>query len=169
MSTAKITETARYLTFRLGDELFAINVAQVREVLDLTLITKVPTAPAYMRGVVNVRGNAIPVVDLRQRFGLPSTAETVNTRILVLELQIDGEQAVLGGIADSVHEVIELEPSQIAPPPTIAMRWRSEFIQGMGKRGDEFIIVLDINAVFASDAQALVAETAQPAEPVAAH
>jgi len=163
------TQTAQYITFRLGDELFAINVAQVREVLDLTLITKVPTAPAYMRGVVNVRGNAIPVVDLRQRFGLPSTAETVNTRILVLELQIDGEQAVLGGIADSVHEVIELEPSQIAPPPTIAMRWRSEFIQGMGKRGDEFIIVLDINAVFASDAQALVAETAQSAEPVAAH
>ena len=142
------TQTAQYITFRLGDELFAVNVAQVREVLDLTLITKVPTAPAYMRGVVNVRGSAIPVVDLRLRFGLPAVVETVNTRILVLELEIDGEQAVLGGIADSVHEVIELEPSQIAPPPTIAMRWRSEFIQGMGKRGDEFIILLDINAVF---------------------
>ncbi len=143
-----ITQPTQYITFRLGDELFAVNVAQVREVLDLTLITKVPTAPAYMRGVVNVRGSAIPVVDLRQRFGLPTAAETVNTRILVLELEIDGEHAVLGGIADSVHEVIELEPSQIAPPPTIAMRWRSEFIQGMGKRGDEFIILLDINAVF---------------------
>jgi purine-binding chemotaxis protein CheW len=143
-----ITQTTQYITFRLGDELFAVNVAQVREVLDLTLITKVPTAPAYMRGVVNVRGSAIPVVDLRQRFGLSASAETVNTRILVLELAIDGEQAVLGGIADSVHEVIELEPAQIAPPPTIAMRWRSEFIQGMGKRGDEFIILLDINAVF---------------------
>jgi len=141
-------QPTQYITFRLGDELFAINVAQVREVLDLTLITKVPTAPAYMRGVVNVRGSAIPVVDLRQRFGLPVGTETVNTRILVLELEIDGEQAVLGGIADSVHEVIELEPAQIAPPPTIAMRWRSEFIQGMGKRGDEFIILLDINAVF---------------------
>jgi len=141
-------QPTQYITFRLSDELFAINVAQVREVLDLTLITKVPTAPAYMRGVVNVRGSAIPVVDLRQRFGLPVGTETVNTRILVLELEIDGEQAVLGGIADSVHEVIELEPAQIAPPPTIAMRWRSEFIQGMGKRGDEFIILLDINAVF---------------------
>jgi len=162
------TQIAQYITFRLGDELFAINVAKVREVLDLTLITKVPTAPAYMRGVVNVRGNAIPVVDLRHRFGLPAASETVNTRILVLELQIDGEPAVLGGIADSVHEVIELEPSQIAPPPTIAMRWRSEFIQGMGKRGDEFIILLDIAAVFASDAQALVAETAGIAEPSAA-
>ena len=159
----------QYITFRLGNELFAIDVASVREVLDLTQITHVPTAPPYMRGVVNVRGSAIPVVDLRQKFGLSVANDTPITRILVLELQIDGEQAVLGGIADSVHEVIELEPSQIAPPPTIAMRWRSEFIQGMGKRGDEFIIVLDINAVFASDAQALVAETAQSAEPVAAH
>jgi purine-binding chemotaxis protein CheW len=157
----------QYITFRLGNELFAIDVAGVREVLDLTQITHVPTAPPYMRGVVNVRGSAIPVVDLRQKFGLPVTNDTPITRILVLELSIDGEQAVLGGIADSVHEVIELEPSQIAPPPTIAMRWRSEFIQGMGKRGDEFIIVLDINAVFASDAKALVAETAQPAEPAA--
>jgi purine-binding chemotaxis protein CheW len=142
------TQSAQYITFRLGDELFAVNVAQVREVLDLTLITKVPTAPTYMRGVVNVRGSAIPVVDLRLRFGLPPAPETVNTRILVLELEIEGEAAVLGGIADSVHEVIELEPGQINPPPTIAMRWRSEFIQGMGKRGDEFIILLDINAVF---------------------
>jgi purine-binding chemotaxis protein CheW len=145
------TQPAQYITFRLGDELFAINVAQVREVLDLTLITKVPSAPAFMRGVVNVRGSAIPVVDLRLRFGLPPAAETVNTRILVLEIEIEGERAVLGGIADSVHEVIELEPAQIVPPPTIAMRWRSEFIQGMGKRGDEFIILLDINAVFSVD------------------
>jgi purine-binding chemotaxis protein CheW len=149
MST--ITQPAQYITFRLGNELFAVNVAQVREVLDLTPVTKVPSAPAFMRGVVNVRGSAIPVVDLRQRFGLAPAPETVNTRILVLEIEIEGEQAVLGGIADSVHEVIELEPAQIVPPPTIAMRWRSEFIQGMGKRGDEFIILLDINAVFSVD------------------
>ena len=158
----------QYITFRLGNELFAIDVASVREVLDLSPITHVPTAPPYMRGVINVRGSAIPVVDLRLKFGLPPTPETPNTRILVLELSIEGEQAVLGGVADSVHEVIELEPDQIAPPPTIAMRWRSEFIQGMGKRGDEFIILLGIDAVFASDAQALVAETAGIAEPSAA-
>ena len=145
---SEILTSNQYITFRLGNELFAVDVASVREVLDLTQITHVPTAPPYMRGVVNVRGSAIPVVDLRLRFGLPAVVETVNTRILVLELEIEGEQAVLGGIADSVHEVIELEPAQIAPPPTIAMRWRSEFIQGMGKRGDEFIILLDINAVF---------------------
>jgi len=165
MST--ITQSAQYITFRLGDELFAINVAQVREVLDLTEITKVPTAPVYMRGVVNVRGSAIPVVDLRRRFGLPPTAETVNTRILVLELEIEGESAVLGGIADSVNEVIELDPAQINPPPTIAMRWRSEFIQGMGKYGDRFIIVLDINAVFSVAELTSIQSTSTAVEPAA--
>lgn len=151
-----ITPPAQYLTFKLGDELFAINVTQVREVLDLSEITRVPTAPEYMRGVVNVRGSAIPVVDLRLKFGLPRAADTVNTRIVVLELTLDGEPTVLGGIADSVHEVIELDGTQINPPPSIAMRWRSGFIQGMGKRGDEFIIILDIAAVFSSDELAIV-------------
>ena len=160
MSTI-INETAQYITFKLGNELFAINVAQVREVLELPQITKVPTAPDYMRGVVNVRGKAIPVVDLRLKFGLPSTPDTVHSRIVVLELELDGETTVVGGIADSVHEVIELEPGQINPPPRIAMRWRTELIQGMGKRGDEFIILLDINRVFASAESALQEATAQ--------
>jgi purine-binding chemotaxis protein CheW len=154
MST--ITQAAQYITFKLGDESFAINVSQVREVLDLSQITKVPTSPVYMRGVVNVRGSAIPVVDLRLKFGLPKSLDTVNTRILVLELDLGGEAVVLGGIADSVHEVIELDPNQINPPPTIAMRWRSDFIQGMGKRGDDFIIILDIAAVFSANDLALV-------------
>ena len=144
-------EACQYMTFKLGDELFAINVSQVREVLEVPTITKVPTAPVYMRGVVNVRGQAIPVVDLRLRFGLPSMADTVNTRVIVMELKIGGETAVIGGLADSVHEVIELEPGSINPPPRIAMRWRTDFILGMGKRGEEFIIILDVNAVFSSD------------------
>jgi purine-binding chemotaxis protein CheW len=151
-----IAEIAQYMTFKLGNELFAINVAQVREVLEVSTITKVPTAPDYMRGVVNVRGKAIPVVDLRSRFGLPVIADTVSTRTIVMELVIDGETTVLGGIADSVHEVIELDPANINPPPRIAMRWRTEFIQGMGRRGDEFMIILDVNAVFASEELALV-------------
>lgn len=150
------TQTAQYITFKLGEELFAINVSQVREVLEISHITHVPTAPNYMRGVVNVRGRAIPVVDLRLKFGLPSTADTVHSRVVVMELELDGEITVVGGIADSVHEVIELEPGQINPPPRIAMRWRSELIQGMGRRGEEFIIILDINAVFSSEDLALI-------------
>jgi len=139
------------ITFKLGDELFAVNVFQVREVLEVSQITKVPTAPAYMRGVVNVRGQAIPVVDLRLRFGLPSIPDTLTTRICVMELDIDGDMAVIGGLADSVHEVIEMDPANIAPPPRIAMRWRSDFILGMARRGEEFIIVLNVNAVFSSE------------------
>ena len=153
-------DISQYMTFRLGNELFAINVAQVREVLEVSTITRVPTAPDYMRGVVNVRGKAIPVVDLRLRFGLPATADTVSTRVIVMELELDGETTVLGGIADSVHEVIELEASAINPPPRIAMRWRTEFIQGMGRRGDDFIIILDVNAVFSSEELAVAADTA---------
>lgn len=154
------TPTIQFLTYKLGDEMFAVSVAQVREVLELAPITKVPTAPAYMRGVVNVRGTAIPVVDLRLKFGLPPAADTLHTRIVVLELKIDGEPCVLGGIADSVHEVIELDPSQTTPPPTIAMRWRSDFIRGMGRRGDQFVIILDIDAVFSAADLALVAPAA---------
>lgn len=148
MSNTTALASAQYITFKLGDELFAIDVAQVREVLELPLITRVPTAPAYMRGVVNVRGKAVPIVDLRAKFGLPSTADTLNSRIVVMELMLDGESTVVGGVADSVHEVIELEGAQIEPPPRIAMRWRTELIRGMGRRGDEFIIILDIEAVF---------------------
>jgi purine-binding chemotaxis protein CheW len=113
-----------------------------------------------MRGVVNVRGKATPVVDLRLKFGLPGAPDTINSRIVVMELDLDGEQTVVGGIADSVHEVVELEPGQINPPPRIAMRWRTELIQGMGRRGDEFIIILNINQVFASDTAALIENTA---------
>ena len=169
MSTI-ITETAQYITFKLGEESFAINVAQVREVLEISQITKVPTSPHYMRGVVNVRGKAIPVVDLRLKFGLPAAPDTVHTRILVIELELDGETTVVGGVADSVHEVIELEPGQINPPPRIAMRWRTELINGMGRRGDEFIILLDIQAVFSLEVLAVVEASTEPtpAGPVAA-
>jgi len=160
MPSPKITETARYLTFRLGEELFAINVFKAREVLDVSRTTSVPTAPDYLRGVVNVRGNAIPVVDLRIKFGLPATAETLSTRVIVMDLLIDGAPVVLGGMADAVHEVMELEPNEINEPPSIGVRWRTDLILGMGRRGDRFILILDIERVFASDDLALAALSA---------
>ena len=163
MSTSKITATARYLTFRLGEELFAINVAKAREVLDLSHITRVPTAPSYLRGVVNVRGNAIPVVDLRHKFGLPQSADTLTTRIIVMDLLIDGESVVVGGLADAVHEVLELEPNEINEPPSIGMRWRTDLILGMGRRNDRFTIILDIERVFSTDEVTLLAGTAESA------
>lgn len=156
-----------YITFKLGDELFAIDVARVREVLDLSEITRVPTAPPYMRGVVNVRGSAVPVVDLRRKFGLPAAADTVNTRIVVIELELDGELAVVGGLADSVHEVLELERSQIREPPRLAMRWRADMIEGLGKKAEQFIIVLDITRVFTTDDALLAAPEAVTGEAAA--
>jgi purine-binding chemotaxis protein CheW len=157
MSSAKITETARYLTFRLGEEIFALNVFKAREVLDVTQITRVPTAPHYMRGVVNVRGNAIPVVDLRTKFGIASVPDTLATRIIVMELSLDGESVVVGGLADAVHEVMELEPGEINEPPALGMRWRTDLILGLGRRGDRFVIILDIERVFSVEELCAVA------------
>lgn len=171
MSIAQITETTQYLTFRLGDEVFALDVSQVREVLDISNITKVPRAPDFMRGVINVRGSVVPVVDLRLKFGMPKSESTVDTRTMVLDLSLDGETTVLGALADSVHEVMELEPDQIEEPPRIGSRWRTDFIKGIGKRDEEFIIILDIDRVFSTDELALVdgsGEGAVPEQAVAA-
>ena len=147
MRDRKISKTARYVTFKLGDEFFAVDVFKAREVLDITHVTRVPTAPDYMRGVVNVRGNSIPVIDLRRKFGLPEKPDTPNTRIIVLELELEEGTIVVGGLADSVHEVIELEPSEINEAPSIGMRWRTDLILGMGKRNDHFIIILDMERI----------------------
>jgi len=156
MTKTDIIEINQYLTFKLGEEVFALDVAQVREVLDLSTITKVPGAPEFMRGVINVRGNVVPVMDLRLKFGLSKTENTVDTRIVVMELFLEGETTVLGAMADSVDEVIELDPTQIEPPPKIGSRWKTEFIKGIGKNNDLFIIILDINRVFSTDELAIV-------------
>jgi len=154
-----VSKIAQYLTFKLGDEIFAIDVLQVREVLDLSNITKVPRSPEFMLGVINVRGSVVPVIDLRLKFGLPKTENTINTRIVVLELDLEGEQTQLGAMADSVHEVIDMDPGQIENPPKIGSRWRTEFIKGIGKQDDQFLILLDIGRVFSSDELALADET----------
>ncbi|MFP4032351.1 MAG: chemotaxis protein CheW [Desulfococcaceae bacterium] len=162
------TNTAQYLTFRLGEEFFALDVVQVREVLDMCPITKVPGTPDFMRGVINVRGGVVPVMDLRRKFGLPQSEQTLDTRIIVMEIAIDGEVTVLGTLADSVNEVLDLESSQIEPPPKIGARWRTEFIHGIGKRDDNFLILLDIDRVFSSDELALAEAAADEAAPAAA-
>ncbi|MGB0370049.1 MAG: chemotaxis protein CheW [Opitutales bacterium] len=143
--------TGQYITFKLGDETFAVSVHQVREVLDITEFARIPNAPDYMRGVVNVRGSAIPVVDLRKKFGLPSTEPSDDSRIVIIELQTEDEVCVVGGMADSVKEVLELRSSDIDEPPKLGVNWHSEFIQGLGKQGDEFIILLNMQHLFEMD------------------
>ena len=156
MSTAEITETRQYLTFKLGEEVFAIDVAKVREVLDFTTITKVPRTPDFMSGVINLRGNVVPVVDLRLCFEMTKTEKTVNTCIVVVEVLLDGEATVIGALADSVEEVIDLEPEQIQPAPKIGTQIRTDFIQGMGKRDAQFIMILDIDRVFSAEELAAI-------------
>jgi purine-binding chemotaxis protein CheW len=151
MADTSISKISQYLTFRVGDEVFALDVSQVREVLDLITITKVPRSPEFMRGVINVRGSVVPVVDLRLKFGLSKTENSMDTRIIVMDLFLDGENTIIGALADSVHEVMELDLSQIEPPPKIGMRWRTEFIRGIGKHDGQFIIILDIDRVFTSE------------------
>jgi len=143
-----INDTNQYLTFKLAEEVFALDITKVREVLEYTVVTKVPQTPAFMRGVINLRGGVVPVVDMRLKFGMEQTENTVNTCVIISEILIDDETTVLGALADSVQEVIELEPGQIEPPPRMGTRLKTEFIKGMGKRDGEFIIILDIDKVF---------------------
>ena len=148
MAEGNIIDMNQYLTFTLGDEVFGLAIGKVREVLDFTNVTKVPRTPDYMRGVINLRGSVVPVVDLHMKFGLEQTEKTVNTCIIIVEIDMDGETTVLGALADSVQEVVELEPDQIEPAPKIGTKLNTEFIKGMGKREEEFIILLDIDKVF---------------------
>jgi len=148
MPVATITEMRQYLTFKLGEEIFALDVAKVREVLDFTTVTRVPRTPEFMRGVINLRGSVVPVVDLRLTFGMSRTEKTVNTCIVVVEVSLDGDSVIVGALADSVEEVIDLEPDQIEAPPTIGASVKTEFIQGIGKRDAGFLIILDIDRVF---------------------
>ena len=141
----------QYLTFKLEDEIYAVDVAKVREILDFPAITKVPRTPEFMRGVINLRGSVVPVVDMRLKFGMSRTEKSVNTCIVVVEVMLDNESTVIGALADSVQEVIELEASQIEPPPKIGSRLKVEFLRGMGKIGDRFLMILDIDKVFSTE------------------
>jgi purine-binding chemotaxis protein CheW len=158
MSAAGIMETTQYLTFKLEDEVFALDISKVREVLDFTTITKVPRTPEFMRGVINLRGSVVPVVDLRLKFGMSKTEKTVNTCIIITEVTVDGETTILGTLADSVQEVMNLEPDHIEPAPKIGTKLNVEFIKGMGKQGEHFTIIIDIDKIFSTEEIALVQE-----------
>ncbi|MRR38365.1 chemotaxis protein CheW [bacterium] len=151
MSVAAITETRQYLTFKLAEEIFAVDVAKVREILEFTSITKVPQTPGFMRGVINLRGSVVPVMDMRLKFGMPETEKTVNTCIIVVEVNHEGETIIIGALADSVQEVFELEPDQIEPSPRIGTKLNTDFILGMGKHDGQFIMILDIDRTFTSE------------------
>jgi len=142
--------SAQYLTFNLDGEAFATEIAKVREVLEYAQITPVPRSPEYMLGVINLRGNVVPIVDLRLQFDMETAEVDVNTCIIIIEIEIEGTSTVLGVLADQVQEVIELRPEQLELVPSLGTRVKNEFIHAMGKIEDKFIIVLDMQHVFSA-------------------
>ena len=148
MSTDLATTSQQYLTFRLAGETFALAIAKVREVLEHRTLTKLPQTPATVRGVINLRGHVVPVVDLNLRFGNRETETTVDTCIVITEVEIDGTVAHLGALVDAVDEVFELEDDRIEPPPRMGLNLDTSYVRGMGKRDDDFVIVLDADRVF---------------------
>lgn len=159
MSEDSNINTNQYLSFQLDDEVFGLEIGKVREVLDFTSITKIPQTPDYMCGVINLRGKVVPVMDLHLKFNMEPTETTVNTCIIITEINLRGETTVLGALSDSVQEVLDIAPEQIEPSPQIGTKLQTNFIKGMGKHNDEFIILLDIDKVFSNDELSLAQES----------
>lgn len=151
MKTQIDSKVNSYLSFQVGTEIFAADVAHVINILEMTKITKVPKSPNYMKGVINLRGSVLPVVDTRLKFGLPETDYTTNTCILVLEILSKNETIRLGAIVDSVQEVLEVSDAEILPPPNIGTKFKSDILKGMTKKDDHFIMIMDVNKVFADN------------------
>jgi len=143
--------THTYLSFKLSEEMFAINVSKVINILEMSHITRVPKAPDYIKGVINLRGTVLPVVDLRIKFGLPEKEANVDTSIIVLNIELNGEPVLVGTLVDAVKEVLELKSEEIAPSPTIGTKYNSGFIDGMWRQDEKFIMILDIDKVFSTD------------------
>jgi purine-binding chemotaxis protein CheW len=148
-----------YLSFKLENELFAAHVSKVLNILEMSKITKVPKSPEYMLGVMNLRGTVLPIVDTRIKFGLKVSDFTVNTCIIVLDIDMDGDSIIVGALVDSVQEVLEVESTNIMPPPSIGSKYRSEFIEGVTKSGDNFIMILDMDKVFSSEELSIVKDS----------
>ena len=154
----------QYLTFTLDNEQYAIGVAKVREVLEHTKITKLPRTAEFMKGIINLRGAGVPVIDLRLKFGLPETPITKDTSIIVMEVDSLDGTVVVGALADAVHEVVEIDEKAVEPAPRFGTRLAAEYIKGVGKRDDLFIIILDIDRIFnADEISAIAAEKETPA------
>lgn len=152
------------VVFGLGEENFALPVASVREILDHQAAFRVPNAPAWLLGLIDVRGASVPVIDLRTRLGLPAVATTLATRILVIDLPVEGGGPLtLGLVVDRVLDVSSFDAGNIEASPDIGVRWESAHIRGILRRGSGFIVLLDLAHIFAADAALLAAPVSRAA------
>jgi purine-binding chemotaxis protein CheW len=144
------TDETQYLTFHLANEEYAVGILRVKEIIPYGALTKVPQTPPAIRGVINLRGSVVPVVDLALKFGLAASSVTTRTCIVIAEVNLDGEQTIMGIMADSVSQVIEFSTDDILPAPPFGTRVSMSFLSGMGKAGNKFVLILDIDKVLSA-------------------
>jgi purine-binding chemotaxis protein CheW len=151
----------QFLTFMLGGETFAMGILAIKEIIEYSALTEVPMMPASVRGVINLRGAVVPVIDLSVRFGRTPAAVTKRTCIVIVEITLNDARQDVGVVVDAVNEVLEISQEDIEPAPTFGTRIRTDFIQGMGKINNRFVILLDVNQVLSLDELAELAEQAE--------
>lgn len=144
-------EAQQVLTFHIGGDTYAIDILRVREIVEYQTVTRVPTAPVWIRGVVNLRGNVVPVLDLAVKLGLPGAPVGRRTCIVLVEVELQGEEAVLGIVADAVDQVVDLTPADVEPPPSFGARVHPDYLLGMAKLDSRLALLLDIDRILTSD------------------
>lgn len=162
-ATAQVSaQGGQYLTFVLGGEIYALGILNIKEIIDYGALTEVPMMPAFVRGVINLRGSVVPIVDLLARFGKGSTQIAKRTGIVIVETGESGDegQQDIGVIVDAVNEVVDIASEDIVPPPNFGTGIRSEFIDGMAKRDGSFVILLNVASVLSVDEMANLSKSA---------
>jgi purine-binding chemotaxis protein CheW len=161
---ATTAEPAQYLTFMLAGEMFAIGILAIKEIIEYSSLTPVPMMPSSVRGVINLRGAVVPVMDLLARFGKPPSPVTKRSCIVIVEVANTDERQVIGVAVDAVNEVLDIAPDDIEPPPAFGARLRSDFIHGMGKVKGKFVILLDLDHALSMDEIAALTPAASEAD-----
>jgi purine-binding chemotaxis protein CheW len=156
-------EADQYLTFRLHDELYAFGILNVKEILEYGNVTQVPMMPDFIQGVINLRGEVVPVINLARRFGMESPPITKRSCVIIIEVENGDKQQDLGVMVDIVSEVLEIPASDMRATPGFGARIRTDFIRNMGKLGDDFVIILDENRVLSVNELAMVGDMSEGA------
>ncbi len=162
-SVQENVDTMQHLTLMLAEEEYAIRILQVKEIIEYNTLTKVPKTPAFVRGVINLRGSVVPVVDLAVKFGLPESPVAKQSCIIIVEVDLEGEQTAMGVVVDAVREVMDLSPRDIEATPSFGTQIRVDYLRGLGKVGKKFVLILDIDRVLTSNELVEVASSAQEA------
>ena len=151
MKKKKNLQTNQYVTFRLGNDVYALDVGNAREIVEFTTIVKIPQTRPWIRGIINLRGEVLPVLDLKLKFGGGLTEQTIDSCIIVIETCHQQESTVIGVLADAVNEVFELKPEELEPPPKVGTSIAAQYIRGVGRRDDQLFIVLEASKVFSQN------------------